>query len=174
MSSSAQTPAGSVMTAGWIVAAAQVRLWEDDHCQLHAAVGDREVVDVRPRRVFPVSSRSPFVSLMNDKGEEALLLDNPARLDRDSLAALNRALDRMYYTAVITQVYSIVETMGVSMWRVNTDRGHAAFEVVDRERHIRFLPGGRFQITDADGNRFEIPCIEDLDQRSQRLIETET
>ena len=80
----------------------------------------------------------------------------------------------MYFGAVITEVYSITETMGVSLWAVMTDRGYAAFEVVDRERHIRLLPNGRFLITDADGNRFEIPCVYALSERSRALVETET
>jgi predicted oxidoreductase len=81
---------------------------------------------------------------------------------------------KLYFRAIITRIDSIGESMGVSMWEAMTDCGYAKFEVVDRQRHIRFLPGGRFLITDVDGNRYEIPCIYELDERSQRLVETET
>jgi len=48
------------------------------------------------------------------------------------------------------------------------------FEVVDRNRHIRRLPGDRVMIVDADGNRFEIPNVTELDERSQALVRSET
>jgi hypothetical protein len=78
----------------------------------------------------------------------------------------------MYYVAHITRVDSITEKMGVGHWKVMTDRGYAAFEVVDR-RNIRRLPGDRVVIADADGNRFEIEDTTELDERSQRLIFSE-
>jgi hypothetical protein len=158
----------------WAVEAARIRIWRDEFCVLHVAVDGCRHADMRPRRVFPISGRSSCVSFLNDKGEEALLLRDPDQLDPDSAAVLALALSRVYCAAQIREVYDITEAMGVSMWGVMTDRGYASFEVVDRERHIRLLPKGRYLITDADGNRFEIPCVSDLDERSQRLVETET
>ena len=158
----------------WLVTADRVRLWEDAFRKLHISVDGKDYEDVRPRRAFPISTRSPFVSFMSEKSEETVLLADPAGLPAESRAVLDRFLNRVYYCALVTKVYSITETMGVSLWHVLTDHGHATFEVVDRERHIRLLPGGRFQITDADGNRFDIPCVYDLDEASQNLIETET
>jgi hypothetical protein len=159
---------------GWAVDASRSRVWRDAFCSLHVCVDGQDHADLRPRRVFPISGRSPFVSFMNDKGEEAVLLRDPANLDAESAAALALALARVYSGAIIRRVYDITETMGVSLWNVMTDRGYASFEVVDRERHIRLLPNGRYLLTDVDGNRFEIPCVYDLDEPSQRLIETET
>ena len=158
----------------WAVEASRTRVWRDPFCALHVSVDGQDHADLRPRRVFPISGRSPFVSFMNDKGEELVLLRDPANLDADSAATLALALARVYSGAIIRRVYDITETMGVSLWNVMTDRGYASFEVVDRERHIRLLPKGRYLLTDVDGNRFEIPCVYDLDESSQRLIETET
>lgn len=165
---------GSGHPSDWAVDASRTRVWRDAFCVLHVAVDGEDHAGMRPRRVFPISSRSPCVSFMNDKGEEELLLRDPDRLDPASAAALVTALSRVYCAAQIREVYDITEAMGVSLWGVMTDRGYASFEVVDRERHIRLLPKGRYLITDADGNRFEIPCVFDLDERSQRLVETET
>ena len=158
----------------WAVEASRTRIWRDAFCVLHVAVDGQDQADMRPRRVFPVSGRSPCVSFLNDKGEEVLLLRDPDCLDAESAAALATALSRVYCAAQIREVYDITEAMGVAMWAVMTDRGYASFEVVDRERHIRLLPNGRYLITDADGNRFEIPCVFELDERSQGLVETET
>lgn len=159
---------------GWAVEAARVRIWRDPFCALHVAVDGKDHGEVRPRRVFPISSRSPFISFVSDKGDEVVLLRDPANLDGESATALRTALSRVYHGGIIRRVFDITETMGVGLWTVMTDRGYASFEVVDRERHIRLLPNGRYLITDVDGNRFEIPCVYDMDEQSQRLIETET
>ena len=175
--------AGTVAVAGGasvptaltdLVQPERVRLWEDAFRVLHADVDGKVYDDVRPRRLFPLSGKADYVSFMTDRDHEVLLLARPDRLDRESRKALEQAFDRLYYRAIITRVDHVSETMGVSYWQVMTDRGYARFEVVDRQQHIRILPGGRFIITDADGNRFEIPDFGRLDARSQALIETET
>lgn len=159
---------------GWLVAPDHVRIWEDDFKVLHVAVGDETFADVRPRRVFPLSSKADYVSFMSDKGKEVLLLARPPKLDRKSRRVLEHALARTYYSARILRVYEIKESMGVSHWKVLTDRGFAAFEVVDRNSHIRCLPPARYLIMDADGNRFEIENLADLDAHSQAEVHHET
>ncbi|MCK5801733.1 MAG: DUF1854 domain-containing protein [Lentisphaeria bacterium] len=158
----------------WGVAADKMRVWEDEFRILHLEVDGKTFDDISPRKIFPLSSKAPYISFMADKEGEVALLLNPEDLDSESHAALDFALERTYYRLIITRVDSIGEIMGVSMWEVQTNQGYAKFEVVDRQRHIRPLPGGRLIITDADGNRFEIPSVQDLDETSRRLIESET
>jgi hypothetical protein len=54
-------------------------------------------------------------------------------------------------------------------WKVQTDRGPAAFRVLERE-DIRFLPDGRFRLKDADGNVYELPSAIALDEHSRKAI----
>ena len=165
---------GSPRIPDWAVTADRVTIREDEYHILHVKVGDEEFSDVRPRRAFPLSSKSDYVSFLTDRDTEVVLLTDPRNLDRTSRKALERALDRVYYTAQILRVDKISEAMGVSMWEVLTNRGYAKFEIVDRQRFIHILPGGRYLITDVDGNRFEIEDISRLDAHSRSLIETET
>jgi len=181
MSTTAMPPTPNTVTTDqdspkldWAVTADRVRIWRDETHILNIEVDGKLHADVRPRRVFPISGKAPYVSLISEKESEVALILNPEDLDHGSSDALDLALGRTYHRATITRVDEISEAMGVSMWRVMTDCGYATFEVIDRRQHIRLLPGGRFIITDADGNRFEIPCVYDLDQTSQRLVETET
>ena len=157
-----------------LVSPERTRIWEDAFKVLHVDVDGEVFENVRPRRAFPLSAKADYVSFLNSDGNEVLLLAHPHDLDVKSRTALDHALAHLYYVARITRVDSIGETMGVSLWHVMTDCGYAIFEVVDRQRHIRILPGGRYLITDVDGNRFEIPAIHELDPRSQSLVETET
>ena len=152
----------------WLVSPDRVRVWEDARKILHVSE------DVRPRRVFPLSGKSDYVSFQGERGREVLLLSHPHKLDRKSRAVLEHAIERTYFAARILQVYEIKESMGVSRWRVRTDRGYAHFEVVDRNQHIRSMPPARYLITDADGNRFVIEDLRELDRHSQSEVHHET
>jgi len=151
----------------------RMRVWEDPMRRLCISVDGQEHVNLRPRRVFPLSSKADYISFLNEKGKEVALLTSPRKLDRESHKALEEALGRMYYVAKITRVDSINENWGVSHWEVETDRGYAAFEVTDRSS-IRNLGRGRMVLADADGNRFEIEDLSQLDERSQALVFGET
>jgi hypothetical protein len=151
----------------------RVKVWEDDFKSLCVTIDGKDFKDLRPHRVFPLSGKADYVSFLNGDGKETVMLSRPHALDAESREILEHALGRMYYLATITSVYKITEKMGVGQWEVQTDRGYAHFEVVDRQL-IRRMPGGRLVITDADGNRFEIRDVEKLDERSRKLIESET
>jgi hypothetical protein len=156
-----------------IVQPDRVRVREDEFQVLHVEVDGKEAHNVRAVRAFPISHTADYVSFIDGGGREVLLLAHPHKLNKASRRALAKALDRMYYVARILRVDKIDETMGVTHWQVLTDRGYASFEVVDRQ-HIRRLPRGRYVIADADGNRFEIPDLSELDARSQSLVFSET
>ena len=160
--------------SGWLVEPERVRVWEDDHRLLHVSIDGEEYEDVYPRRVFPLSGKADYVSFMDSGGDEVVLLAHPAKLDRKSRRVLRHVMERTYFAAQILQVYEIKETMGVSSWKVRTDRGFAQFEVVDRNQHIRLLPPARYMITDADGNRFVIEDLRRLDKRSRAEVYHET
>ncbi len=150
----------------------RVRVWEDSFKKLCISIDGQEFHDLIPRRVFPLTGKCDYVSFMNRDGHETVMLEHPHKLEKKSRHILDEALEKMYFAAVITRVESITEAMGVGKWQVETDRGWAAFEVVD-SRTIRKLPGGRVVITDADGNRFEISNLGELDARSQKIVLSE-
>lgn len=153
----------------------RVKVWLDAFQRLWVRVDEREVADVQPRKVFPLSNRSDYVSFLGEQDREVLLLAHPHRLDRASRKALHRALERMYYRAKILQVYAIREISGgVCLWNVRTDRGYANFEVVERNDRVKHFPPGRYLITDVDGNRFEIEDLHALDEHSREVVFHET
>lgn len=152
----------------------RVRVWQDDYHVLHVSVDGRTFHDVSPRRLFPLSGKADWVSFTGSDGCEVLLLAHPHKLDRESRACLDRALGRMYYTPRILRVDAITEAMGVSQWKVMTDRGYAVFEIAERNRDIRKFPAGRYVISDVDGNRFEIENVNELDVRSRSIVDSET
>jgi len=60
---------------------------------------------------------------------------------------------------------------GFSYWKVLTDSGEMTFTLQDTYRSILKVGNGRVFIIDMDGNRYEIPNVEDLEFASYRKIE---
>jgi len=156
-----------------LITADRIQVWEDEFRVMHLRLDGRQYDDVRPARAFPISGKADYVGFLDDKGKEVALLDNPKDLDAESLEVISRVLQKHYFVPKITQIYRISETWGITHWHVLTDCGHARFEVIDREK-IRKLPGNGLIIVDADENRYEVPDVTQLDDRSQLLIQSET
>jgi hypothetical protein len=175
-----RSPAPDDADAGWqaelsrieILDPRRVRIWRDDFRRLHVQVqGQAEHVDVKPARVFPVSGAADLVSFLDRDDKEVLLLRDPARLDPDSRQTLEEEMARAYFVPRITHIHQIEDSHGAARWEVDTDRGYRIFDVRDRE-DVRQV-GSRVLLQDADGNRFEIADLTQLDDRSRRLLDKE-
>jgi hypothetical protein len=132
--------------------------------------GQDPVVDVRVRAAFPWSDPGRFVSLRGPDGKEILLIE-----DLSALAPALQTLVREYmaserFVPRIRRVERVDLRFGYQEWRVRTDRGPIEFRVQERE-DIRFMPDGRFEVHDADGNVYELPRLDQLDPHSLRCVE---
>jgi len=195
---SAKAPAGPGHS-GWdaeierleIVDSGRVRIWRDEFRRLcvrvdppppKAAAGEGpplpeaaeavEFVDVRPAQVFPVSEAADYIAFLNTDDKEVLMLQDRRGLEADSLRCLEEELGRVYFVPKVTVIYAIEDAHGAARWEVETDRGYRVFDVRDRE-DVRVLEGSRVLLQDADGNRYEIADIGELDERSRRLLDGE-
>jgi hypothetical protein len=167
-----------------IVDPEQVRIWRDPFRHLCVSVRqpleagtegpgeEKTFVDVRPARVFPVSGAAGFISFLDAKDREVVMLRDDCGLDEETRRLLTEEMDRAYFVPRIIQIHHIEDAHGASRWEVETDRGYRIFDVRDRE-DVRVLEGHRVLLQDADGNRYEIGDIRELDERSQRLLDGE-
>lgn len=156
-----------------LIDASKVRIWYDAFRRLHVqAEGQEEHVDVRPAHAFPVTGAADYISFLDGDDREVLLIRNPGALDADSLAALRQELGRTYFVPKIVRILEIEDAHGAARWEVETDRGYRVFDVRDRE-DVRVIGGSRVLLQDADGNRFEIEDLLELDDRSRRLLDKE-
>jgi len=133
--------------------------------------GEDDVKDVRLRRAFPWSKPSAFVSIRSSEGKEILLIEDLTGLDASLRGIVDAYLAQTILIPRITRIDHIDVRFGYQEWSVQTDRGHAAFRVQERE-DIRFLPDGRYSVKDADGNVYELPPRPELDEHSRRALES--
>ncbi len=157
-----------------LVTPKQVRFWHDEEGRFCAAIaGEGEFVNVKPIRNFPIQARDRLISLLDENDNEIAILTTVQGLDPQSREALERELAKRYFIPRIQAIHHIEGRFGITRWFVTTDRGERVFDVRERG-DVRYYPGRRVVIRDADGNLYEIPDYNQLDPYSRALLEEAT
>ncbi len=132
--------------------------------------GMEDVVDVSVRRAFPWSCPTRHISVRSKDGKEILMIDDLAELPEALRKTVLGYLSSTSLIPLIQRVLQVDVRFGFQQWTVATDRGPAEFRVQERE-DIRFMPDGRFTVKDADGNLYELPPLNSLDEHSRKAVE---
>ncbi len=152
----------------------QVKFWHDEQGRFCARIeGGGEFVNVKPIRNFPIQARDRLISLLDEKGNEIAILTTVHGLDLQSREALEEELEKRYFVPVIQAIHHIEGRFGITRWFVTTNKGERVFDVRERS-DVRYYPGRRVVIRDADGNLYEIPDYAQLDLHSRALLEEAT
>ena len=125
---------------------------------------------LEPRRLFPVSRRDAYISLLDSNGIERGLIKSLAELDDESRAVVEESLNDYYLVPKITKICSISEKSGTIRWTVGTDRGEKRFDVRNRNHDIRVTKSGKVFVRDSDDNRYEIDDYRLLDSKSRAKL----
>ena len=125
---------------------------------------------MRVRRAFPWSRPDRYVSVRDAEGKELMLIQDLGQVPPEQRQVIEQSLADASFIPKITAVDDVDVRFGYQQWKVHTDRGPVEFRVQERE-DIRFLPDGRFRIKDADGNVYEMPRVDQLDEPSRKAIE---
>ncbi len=135
---------------------------------------------LEPKRLFPRSSLTQYVTLMDLKedekdtgAKEVAIIRNLDRLDPDSRKAIEECFENYYMIPRILEVLDVVEKYGMVSWTCRTDKGVITFKIRNRLSDIKFLYDGRVLIRDSADNRYEIPDVNKLDKKSKRLLANE-
>ncbi len=137
------------------------------------SISDQTHVGVRPVRSCPVSAPGRFVALWDVSGQEIGLIADLDELDDESRRVFLQELDLTHLTVQVLAVRAIESRFGMTSWKLETTRGFRVAHLKDRSQ-VRWLPDGRVILTDVLGMRFEIRDVDELDDRSKALLETES
>jgi hypothetical protein len=132
---------------------------------------DRTYLKIGVARAAPLSQPDRYVSLLNGKGEEIVMLPDLGALDPASRRVVEQELSRRYLTSRVRRLVSLKQEFGVTYWEVETDRGLRDFVVRDLQENCVWLSDTHLLLVDVDGSRFEIPDRLLLDERSQQLLD---
>ncbi len=143
--------------------------YENNLVTLLTQDGD-SVEALEPRRLFPISKPSIYISLLDREGVERGLIKSLAELDEGSREVIEESLKNYYLVPKITKILSISEKSGTIRWCVVTERGEKRFDVRNRNHDIRISNDGRVRVRDSDDNRYEIDDYRTLDAKSQTKL----
>jgi hypothetical protein len=123
------------------------------------------------KRVFPLSNPSLCVSIQDAAEKEVGVLKTVEGLDPLSGEIIREELDRRYFTPHVDRIDVLRQEDGMWKFNVQTQRGAAEFFVRNWRDNAHEIAPGRWQILSVDGARFEILKVDDLDAKSQRLLD---
>ncbi len=151
---------------------ANLRLFREPAWMLRLTIdGDRSYTRVKIVRAAPLSHPNQYISFLDAKDEEICMVDDLKQMDEAARIIINEELDRRYLTSTVQRVNSVRNEFGTSYWEVETNRGQREFVVQNVAENAQWLGEHRLLIIDVDGNRFEIPRLDELDKKSLGFVE---
>lgn len=125
---------------------------------------------VRIVRCFPLSAGSVYVSMRDWDNKEIGIVEDPSRLNEQSMRIVAEELDKRYFVSEVKDIHKVENRHGYTIFDVHTNRGRRVFNVHDRRRNIVHLEQGRVFMIDTDGCQYDIPDYRALSTHAQRQL----
>jgi len=151
----------------------QVKVYRAESGWLYATIGD-ELTVLAPRfmRARPLADPNLYISIRGagTNGKEFGLLREWRRLDPESRRLVQQELDERYLHVRIERILSLKDYGGLQSCSLETDRGPREVTFRDVRDNVVYSGAARVLLSDAEGNRYDIPDITALDRRSRALL----
>lgn len=147
-----------------------MRLFFEPEGRLRLTTEDRSYLQVVPAWAAPLSKPGKYLALLDGKGQQITMIEDPASLDDDNRKIIMDELRRRYLNSKIKAIDHVKSEYGITYWTVDTDRGHRELVTQSLQENANWLTPDMLILTDVDGNRFEID-VNDLDERSRHYVE---
>lgn len=158
----AKTPPEGVSEDG-LLDPARMRIFRTDDGAARLELAEKQTfLRFSVSRLFPVTRRRELISFCDSGDAEIGVLPSLRSLPKEMRRIVLEELRRRYFVPEITRVHSLKDEYGVLYWDVDTTRGRREFVVREPRDNIREFGGGKMQITDVDGNIFEVRDIDAL------------
>ncbi len=129
--------------------------------------GDRSYLKVRAVRAFPLSELNEFIGLLDAiAGKEIGMLRSLRDLDGPARQLVEHEINKRYFIPKVLRIVDAKKEFGTIYWDVETDKGNRKFVMRGLRDSVHEIEPGRYLINDVEGNRLEVPQLENLDSRS--------
>ena len=124
-------------------------------------VGEKEYDRVGVYLTFPLTNPEEYISIReaDEKAKEIGLIQNLKDLPKDQQEMIQEQIRLRYFMPVIRKVLDVKDEYGYAYWHVVTDFGSCRFTTHMGGDAVVNISGDRYQITDIDGNRYELPNL---------------
>lgn len=144
----------------------ELTLFHEPKDRLRMTFGDRSYPTIKPVWASPIQRPGTYLSFLDGKGNEITMIKDPKSLSGESWRAVEVELRKRYLIATVTRIVGVREEYGSTYWHVETDRGDREFVCQNLRENALWYSDTHLMLIDTDGNRFEIPNVQQLDKKS--------
>lgn len=147
----------------------QMRLLTSENAEFRRTEGgflalkleDKEYDRVGVYLTFPLTNPEEFISIRetDEKAKEIGIIRNLKEMKKDVQEMIREQVRLRYFMPVIRKVMDVKDEYGYAYWHVMTDFGTCRFTTHMGGDAVINIGGARYQITDIDGNRYELPDL---------------
>ncbi|MDE6640290.1 MAG: DUF1854 domain-containing protein [Acetatifactor sp.] len=147
----------------------QMRLLTSENAEFRRTEGgflalkleDKEYDRVGVYLTFPLTNPEEFISIRetDEKAKEIGIIQNLKDMKTDVQDMIREQVRLRYFMPVIRKVMDVKDEYGYAYWHVMTDFGACRFTTHMGGDAVINISGARYQITDIDGNRYELPDL---------------
>lgn len=124
-------------------------------------MGEKQYDRVGVYLTFPLTNPEEFISIReaDEKAKEIGLIGKLTDLKKEEQEMIREQIRLRYFLPVIRKVLDVKDEYGYAYWHVQTDFGVCRFTTHMGGDAVVNLGEARYQITDIDGNRYELPDL---------------
>lgn len=136
-------------------------------------LGEKEYERVGVYLTFPLTNPDEFISIReaDEKAREIGIIRSIEDLHKDTQEMIREQVRLRYFLPVIRKVMDVKDEYGYAYWHVMTDFGICRFTTHMGGDAVVNLGEARYQVTDIDGNRYEIPDLYSLTVMERKKLD---
>lgn len=138
--------------------------------RLRLTLEDRSHLVVVPAWAAPRTHPDRYLSLLDSKGKEILMLDRLEDAGADNVEVLRQELRRRYLYSQVRRVNAVRMEFGATYWSVETDRGHRDFVTQSLQENAQWIDEDFLLLIDVEGNHYQVKPVSALDPDSLRRL----
>lgn len=138
--------------------------------RLRLTVEDRSYLDVLPAWAAPRTHPDQYLSLLDSKGKEIVMLNRLEDAGAENVEVLRQELRRRYLYSQVKRVNAVRMEFGATYWSVETDRGHRDFVTQSLQENAQWIDDEFLLLIDVEGNHYQVKPVSALDPESLRRL----
>ena len=122
---------------------------------------------------FPLTNPDEYISIReaDEKAKEIGMIRSLQEMPKDVQDMIREQVRLRYFMPVIRRIMEIKDEYGYAYWYVQTDFGTCRFTTNMGGDAVVALGEARYQITDIDGNRYELPDLYALSVMERKKLD---
>lgn len=122
---------------------------------------------------FPLTNPEEYISIReaDEKAKEIGMIQSLKDMPGEVQDMIQEQVRLRYFMPVIRKVMEVKDEYGYAYWHVQTDFGSCRFTTNMGGDAVVALGEARYQITDIDGNRYELPDLYALSVAERKRLD---